>query len=387
MKLLLILEHHFFKDTQGNVWSDRIVDYDYLKRYLLSFEEVIVCARMKQVTTVSAKWKQSSGPNLSFYPLPDFQGAMASVKNAFCIRQTVTNALAQVDACILRTPSPISILAYAAVKKSSKPLALEMVMAADRMFEGKTPIHFILNKLIDSYTRRMCRQAAGVSYVTQHFLQQKYPHFGFTQSYSSIDLLVNNFHKPHFVQKPTVFTLVHTGYMDNTRKGQTVLLEATALLRKKGYPVKVLLIGDGARRAELEKLAKQLKISSKVMFLGAIIDKNVLFDQLRQAHLFVLPSRAEGLPRAILEAMAMGLPCVASDVDGIPELLEPNCLVHGFNPQDYATTITRLLDNWDEMKRQSVRNFKFAQQFEKSKLDAKRKQFYDQLSLLVKESK
>lgn len=385
MKLLLILEHHFFKDTQGKVWCDRIVDYDYLKRYLLSFEEVIVCARMKQVTTVSATWKQSSGPHISFCPLPDFQGALVSLKNVFHIRKIVKNALTQADVCLLRTPSPISILAYAAVKHSSKPFGLEMVMAADRMFEKINLSSKIVNKALDRYVQSMCLEAKGVAYVTNHILQEKYPTRGFTASYSSIDLIADCFYTPSWQEKPDVFTLVHTGYMDNTRKGQGVLLEATALLRKKGYPIQVLLIGDGARRHELEKLTEQLNISSVVTFTGAINDRSALLKKLQQAHLFVLPSKAEGLPRAILEAMAVGLPCVASDVDGIPELLEPSCLVHGFNPQDYANSIAYLLDNWDEMKRQSERNFKLAQEFEKSKLDYKRKQFYDQLSLLTKE--
>ena len=103
-------------------------------------------------------------------------------------------------------------------------------------------------------------------------------------------------------------------------KGLDTLLDAWPEVLK-SYPEKQLrLIGDGPMRAALEQQAKHLGIANSVEFAGALSDAA---KQIRQASLFVLPSREEGLSIALLEAMAMGLPVVASDIPGNRILVKP----------------------------------------------------------------
>ncbi|MCG3121278.1 MAG: D-inositol-3-phosphate glycosyltransferase [bacterium] len=106
-------------------------------------------------------------------------------------------------------------------------------------------------------------------------------------------------------------------------KGHRYLLEALPEVVKKYPQVHVILIGDGALRRELEAQAQQLAISAHVTFLGARHDVN---DLLNAIDLFVLPSISEGLPNVLLEAMACRKPVIASDVGGIPEVVQ-----HGEN--------------------------------------------------------
>jgi glycosyltransferase involved in cell wall biosynthesis len=68
--------------------------------------------------------------------------------------------------------------------------------------------------------------------------------------------------------------------------------------------------------------ARALGISASVDFVGPVHDRPALIDALRAATVFVLPSHAEGLPVALLEAMTIGVPCIGSDVGGIPDLLD-----------------------------------------------------------------
>jgi glycosyltransferase involved in cell wall biosynthesis/peptidoglycan/xylan/chitin deacetylase (PgdA/CDA1 family) len=85
------------------------------------------------------------------------------------------------------------------------------------------------------------------------------------------------------------------------------------------YPdVEFLIVGDGARRDQLESLARRTGVSDRVRFLGHRDDVPTV---LGQADLFVLPSRSEAFPNAVMEAMAAGLPVVATAVGGIPELV------------------------------------------------------------------
>jgi len=104
-----------------------------------------------------------------------------------------------------------------------------------------------------------------------------------------------------------------------TRKGHDVLLHALARLRREGVALRCLVCGDGSRRAQLENLAQTLGIADAVRFLG---EQRQVADVLAALDVFVLPSRHEGLGVAILEAMAMSLPVVASDVGGIPEIVD-----------------------------------------------------------------
>ncbi len=104
----------------------------------------------------------------------------------------------------------------------------------------------------------------------------------------------------------------------NAEKGQALLLRAAPVVLS-GCPSTVFAFaGDGPLREELEQQAAQLGIAGQVRFLGVRQDVPAL---LAAADLFVLPSRSEGMPNALLEAMAAGLPVVSFDVGGVSEAL------------------------------------------------------------------
>lgn len=97
------------------------------------------------------------------------------------------------------------------------------------------------------------------------------------------------------------------------------LLRAFALCRPSERPVRLLMVGEGPCRGELEALARTLELGNTVTFLGYRSD---IGDVLSAADLFVLSSRTEGMPISVLEAMASSLPVVATAVGGVPELVE-----------------------------------------------------------------
>ena len=107
-------------------------------------------------------------------------------------------------------------------------------------------------------------------------------------------------------------------------KDQHRFLDAAAEIARRRHPVKFVVAGDGTLRQELETHAGKLGIAGLVSFLGMRLDVECVMAAL---DIFVLSSKSEGLSNTILEAMASGLPVVATDVGGARELLEPG--VHG----------------------------------------------------------
>ncbi len=103
-------------------------------------------------------------------------------------------------------------------------------------------------------------------------------------------------------------------------KGQHILIDAVERLTQQGRRVRLRLLGSGPDEASLRKQAAQNRIVDYVIFEGAMNQ-----DRIRTfyavADLFCLPSFAEGLPVVLMEAMAMGIPCVSTQITGIPELI------------------------------------------------------------------
>jgi glycosyltransferase involved in cell wall biosynthesis len=129
-------------------------------------------------------------------------------------------------------------------------------------------------------------------------------------------------------------------------KGVDILLNALKFLKyKKKLNLKTAIVGTGSKREGYEKLCKDFGLEDSVKFLGVRKDVQSL---MQQSRIFVLPSRWEGLPMVILEAMANGIPIITTPVGGIPEVIKD-----GFNgilakvedPEDLALKIKMLLDN------------------------------------------
>jgi glycosyltransferase involved in cell wall biosynthesis len=115
------------------------------------------------------------------------------------------------------------------------------------------------------------------------------------------------------------------------RKGHKVLLHALA--RCTGHSWKLQLAGEGSERAELARLTSELGLTDRIFFLGEL-RPDAMPAFFANADLFILPSFSEGRSNALLEAMASGLPVVASTIDGVTELVEDDRTGRLFPPGD-----------------------------------------------------
>ncbi len=145
------------------------------------------------------------------------------------------------------------------------------------------------------------------------------------------------------------------------RKGTEVLLDAIARLRQRGWDVRLRAVGGfetDAYRLQLQDRAAALQISDAVIWTGFTKQVNA---ELTRMDLFVLPSLfGEGLPMVVLEAMAAGVPTVASRVEGVPEAIrdaQDGLLAEPGNPQDLADAIERVMDgqvDWSRLRANAI---------------------------------
>ena len=134
-------------------------------------------------------------------------------------------------------------------------------------------------------------------------------------------------------------------------KGVEYLLQAMAIIKQRFAPCTLVLVGDGSERHRLEAQTKELGIEQSVEFVGRAPPERVP-DYMRISDVLVLSSTSEGFPNVLLEAMAAGLPIVATRVGGVPDLIKDH--VHGFlaepqSPSDIAQKVITLLED-DELR-------------------------------------
>jgi glycosyltransferase involved in cell wall biosynthesis len=135
-----------------------------------------------------------------------------------------------------------------------------------------------------------------------------------------LHVIPNGLDLARFVPRPPRPELRHVVTVANLRpeKGHDTVLAAAAQILDRHPDATFTFAGDGPRRDGLEMVARALGIGPRVRFLGECRDVAAV---LAEADLFVLPSRSEAFPNAVIEAMAAGVPVVASEVGGIPEVV------------------------------------------------------------------
>lgn len=130
-------------------------------------------------------------------------------------------------------------------------------------------------------------------------------------------------------------------------------------------------------------MAESLGIGDKVQFTGFLSSSDEVRSKLLEADLFIFPTKAEGLPRAIIEAMAVGLPCLSTPVNGIPELLPSRYMFNPMDVEGFTMAVERLIKHPEEMSQMSQTNVNKARNYEYDKLNERRRIFYTKLKKLV----
>lgn len=394
MKLLVATDAHIFRMPDGSYWCKSIYGYDFWKRYLNVFEDVKIVARMKDVTEFNEKKLRVDGEHVEVFGIPFYQGPKELLKKYIKIQKTLKGIDKDCDAALLRMPSQTASMVYAHLNKAT-PVAGEVVydMMDDVNQPGQSIILKLLNIITSNKLKKFCRCANGVSYVTEHAIQKHYPSYSilygesmehFHSHYSTITLADNAFTGPRDYSDKTELKIVLSSVaMNSERKGEKVVIETVKKCRDKGYNISAILIGDGTLRSSFEKYAEELEISDYVKFTGLLPSSDHVRKVMLNADMFVFPTMGEGLPRGILEAMAIGMPVLSTPVGGIPEVINKKYLLDPLDSNGFSKMICYLMDNRSELNEMSKKNYKKSLEYRNEILQTRRDEFYMKLRKLA----
>lgn len=394
MKLLIAVDTRFYRTPDGIVWTEAQNNYQFWANYLRVYEDLLIVARVKDVSNKQLNWIQSSGDRVEFHGLPYYLGPWEYMKKFLLIKSSIAKAVSNSNCAILRVPGTIASLVWKELRKQRKEYMLEVCGDPWESLAPGTVKSVVrpLARWISTYElKKQCKKALGTSYVTSSVLQRRYPphrksvfltesekHLNdkyITTSYSDIELTEEAFRrKLNGPQDP--IRLINVGSMETYYKAQDVQIKALKKCLDLGYSVHLFLVGSGRCRPIYEELAKELQVQNHVTFLGSLPGLERVIQALDESDIFLLPSMVEGLPRALIEAMARGLPCIATNVGGIPELLVAEDLVPPNDPEALSKKIIDVISTPERMSEMSERNFIKSTEFAPHFIHKKRYEYY-----------
>lgn len=389
MNLIVTLEQRFEATPDGKVWTPGQCAHPFWRRYLEVFSHVRVVARVRRVAAVPPGWTRADGPGVSFAPVTYYLGSWQYLLHRHWVRADVRGAVGPSDAVILRVCSQVSACLEPLLRRAGHPYGLEVVGDPYDIFAPgavRHPLRPFFRWWSSRQLRRQCAGACGALYVTEQALQCRYPCPAYSVGVSDVELPESAIAlraRPVDRRVRTV-DLIMVGSLEQIYKSPDVLIDAVADCTREGLDLRLAIVGDGKERPGLEARARALGLGPRVRFLGQLPAGEAVRAELDRADLFVLPSRTEGLPRAMVEAMARALPCIGSTMGGIPELLPPEDLVPPGDAGALARKIREVVGDSGRMARMSARNLDKARQYGEDLLRERRVAFYYHIKACTK---
>lgn len=388
MNLVFITEARYTKNNSNNVYYENSsFAYQLWESYLEVFDNVIVVARVNYDADHDEKKSfLASGNRVQFIELPYFIGPKDYALNFYKLRKEIQKILFIKDAIYLcRVPGNIGHTAIKILQKNKKKYGVEVVGDPWDVFAKGSVDHPLRRWIRLVSCRRLkydVKHAKASLFVTEKYLQQRYaPSPGsYTAGVSDVIIASSDFFSPEERKKvkQSKYSILSVGSLEQMYKSPDILLKSISEVVRKGYDVTLNWLGDGLYKSQMMDLAENLGIQNHVNFLGNV-GKDEVRTQMQHATVFALVSRTEGLPRAMVEAMANSLPCIGTKVGGIPELLQSDCLVDVNDITATSNLIIKFITDINFRAKQSERNFAHAKSYEQTILRQKRKEFLEQL--------
>lgn len=350
---------------------------DLVDRYVSFGHEVSFLMRLETINNAgSNRYSEITHPDFSFIEIPNFKSFKTYHKKQSALG-IIRQAVDAHDVIVARLPSAAGALAFEYAVEINKPVLVEMVACVyDALwnydYRGKLLAYYKLYQY-----RKHLQKATHVVYVTNYFLQKRYPTKGKSIGCSDVviekledSVLTNRLAK--IDNNKCQLVLGTVAAIDVPYKGQDDVIKAVSILRKMALDIKYVIVGQGDP-AFLKTVIKEHQVDNMVEIRGPLPSAEV-FHFLDDIDIYIQPSKTEGLPRALIEAMSRACPSLGARVGGIPELLDDNCLFEPGNVSQIVKMLKQVDSAW--MQKQVRITFDDAKKYQKDNLEEIRRDFY-----------
>lgn len=389
MKGLFVHSHVFgLKDNQ--YYSEGKLTYDMWKsRYLHYLDYLYVAGRKKNINDVT-NFNLSSGKDVSHITLAN----LSSPKDRMTKRKSVYNTLKKyiieknIDVVIVRLPSIHGLIAMKIARRLNKKLIIEMVgdpfnsLWYHGNFFGKllAPVSYLRHK-------KVLKKSNNIIFVTENYLQNRYKKN--YKSYNTVNISnvnlprntefdINHRIRTENLTRKSIIKIATIGSYSSRYKGIDTGIKTISELVSKGYNAHLYILGSGNKET-YKKLIIKKKLENHIHYVAPIKGGKEVLNWLDDFDFYIHPSLTEGLPRALIEAMSRGLPVVATNVGGIPELLDNNMQIKIKDYNSMVNIIIELINDVDKYNYQVLRNYNKSKDYNQKSLASKRKKFWNNI--------
>ena len=363
MRLAIVYHRPFYRDPSGGLWEAEGAFSRYVESLARHADEIVLCVPHRREPFPSGAYRLEAG-NVRLCPLPFFDRLPRFYAGLPRMVLRLWRELPSWDLVNLRVPTPLAVYAYVLARLRGRPVFLLVVgdlagVAASVRVDSPKRLAYRIYLALEERLQTWMVSGAP-TFVNGQALYAKYNRPGrrvmvtTTSTISSRDIG----HRPDPLagRRPDEPVRLLCVSRIDPRKGLRYLPAALAELRARGQDARLTIVGPvvgtlGAEeQARVTQDAARLGIADQIDVIGPRPLPQVM--QLSREHdLFVLPTLpGEGIPRVLLEAMAAGLPVVATDVAGVPTLIAHGvnrALVPPADPSALADAIDRVLREGD----------------------------------------
>lgn len=331
-KLVFAIQSRLQRDARGIIRAPvGYARYEAWSGFLQAFDEVVLVSRVESVP--DAKGAEVEGPGVTVMEAPYYRGLAQLARVLPRIQRFVRMNFSDPEMYYgARLPDLVGFLLSRQSRSIGASFLAQIVGDPAEVLRSGAGGHLgkSIAPLVKRLLQRTVQKADAVIYVTRRILQNSYPPAAraLVLSRSNVELDKDSLAPaPRNYEKDLVrdpIQIVTAGSQEQNYKGHDLLIEAVQILNERGLRTKATIIGGGKFNSELKNQAAELRVTDRIRFLDRLPSANHVRRFVLDSDLFVLPSRTEGLPRVLIEAMATGTACLGARVGGVPELLTDN---------------------------------------------------------------
>jgi len=379
MNITIVMDGRF-EWANGTAYSSHMAYHPFVERFLRVFDTATICARAYDVPLPTGA--PVSGPRADFLRLGNYRGAKLFVRQLPNLLAALWRLAGSRDPVLAYLPGTLPIIfGFMRLVRGRRLFSLVVADPADQLQRGalQHPLRRFARSAFIWSLRFLLRRSSGAMYVTKKYLQERYPaprgkQFATSDVFIGEQDITTARPASAFEHSPKILTYV--AMMAQDYKGHDDLIHAFKIACTSGANIRLKLVGDGPLRAKIEAMADGAGIRSFVEFKGKVAHGQDMIDELDASDLFVMTSRAEGLPRAMVEAMARGMPVISTNVGGVPELIPKECIVAPNDKEAFAKKIIEVIDDAERLSCLSAQNIEIARYYTSKKVDQRIQNFY-----------